>query len=403
MELRVRIVVIVIHRGIDSKTEESINSIGRNLSVLFVRLPCKQCSFVYANFGTANLCLCLRQRESLNKEALAALGKAHTEGAGKWLHDFAPFCASGEKKNVHSQVSRMERIECEIWSERKEIWTPTDQLTNLPILLAAYIIPKSNLTTMDPTDCIIAKFLERFISRRTGKSFRFHPELFICPREILTSDLEHLPKSTSFVQDVETVTESLERVADKLREFLSDSYNERLVDLTESLVPKLKKFTQNGHEHSSRTSNSTSTITSQFNEAFKTVADEMFSQGISWSHIITFLVFGAELASKAIKLDKSHHPPSLLVHHLFECISEYFEHNLRHWIDQQRAGWLDFVRYEEEDSRYSLLSVSGDEDDNHINRNDNDPRGTMKHYFGAAAIAAVVGGLFLLCSKLSVQ
>lgn len=261
-------------------------------------------------------------------------------------------------------------------------------------------MPKLTSTTMDPTDGIIAKFLERFITWRTGKSFRFDPMVFVYTREIVTADLERMPEPTSFVKDVKSVTESLQRIADNSRELISEKYNGHLAHLAEYLLPMLMEIPKN---LAGMTYEEYEKATSQFEEEFEEVTfTTFFSEGISWSRIVAFLLFNAILASKAIESDKSSHS-SMLVHHLFECVSNWFTKDITAWIGRLQGGWFDLVRYEKEDFGKSYLTINSYGDVFQVERRrNNSPKRTVKHYFGAAAIVAVVAGL-VLRSKLSVQ
>lgn len=211
---------------------------------------------------------------------------------------------------------------------------------------------------------LVVEFFEAFLLERKNCSWSFKAR-----------DVNQACTDLHFYL-LEDVLESVKRIATQLEKFIGDDYNERFVGLTEPLIPKLRQGNKK-----------------VFYKAFKAVADELFSQRISWSHIVTFLVYNAELAHRAIELarrEDNEEEADKMVSLLVECVCRYFQENLMQWIKQQ--GWRDIIKYEAAPTSQSPPQQ----------KETNNSR-AIKQYVGAAAFAAVIGGLFLLCSKLSVQ
>lgn len=173
----------------------------------------------------------------------------------------------------------------------------------------------------------------------------------------------------------EIVQNSLTKIARDFEIFIGNKYNDRFPELTEPLIPKLK----NGSKQ-------------KYYEAFKAISDELFSQDISWSHIVTFLVYSAELTNKVLELPPQNDKDKTfkMVSQIIKSICRYFDDKLLQWVENQETGWLDVVEYEKQAER----SMNGKHDDANY-------RG-VKQYLGVAAVAAIIGGLYL-CSKLTVQ
>jgi hypothetical protein len=167
-------------------------------------------------------------------------------------------------------------------------------------------------------------------------------------------------------QNMDHVTHSLLNVAREFEGFVDDKYNGRFTELTEPLIPKLK----NGSKQ-------------KYYDAFTTVADELFSHGISWSYIVTFLVYSAELTKRILELpsqadkDKTYK----MVSQVISCVCRYFDENLMQWIKEQDGGWMSVVEYER--TAKNTTSSKGDSISGK----------TVRQYIGMAAIAAIIGGL----------
>jgi hypothetical protein len=188
-------------------------------------------------------------------------------------------------------------------------------------------------------------------------------------------DIDDSNLSVELKQLRSSVVNSLLAVAIELEQFVDNKYNDRFTELTEPLVPKLR----NGSKQ-------------KYYDAFKSVADELFSHGISWSHIVTFLVYSVELTNKVLELPSKNDQDKTfkMVSQIVDCICRYFDESVTQWIDEQDGGWLSVLEYER-----ASRSNASDKDVS------TDGRG-VKQYIGVAAVAAIIGGLYL-CSKLAVQ
>lgn len=176
-------------------------------------------------------------------------------------------------------------------------------------------------------------------------------------------------------EQLEDICTSLNKIANQLQTFIGNTFSGRFEELTNPLIPKLFELDERN-----------------FFAASKEVADELFLQGISWSHIVTFLVYNAELASKAIELSKRERnieKGAKMVSQVVDCVCRYFDTCLMQWINQQEDGWMSVKKYE-------AATVN----QNYYPFRDYANVLGIKQYLGVAAVAVVLGGLFL-CSKLS--
>lgn len=155
--------------------------------------------------------------------------------------------------------------------------------------------------------------------------------------------------------------------------FINNKYDDRFRDLTEPLVARLQNVS-----------------TRKYYEAFKTIANELFLGEISWIRIVTFLVYSAELVNRALtELPQNDRDKTFkMVSQVIKCTCTYFEENLLQWIEEQDGGWNNIFEL-----------TKGSDDSN--KRNSNGCCG-IRQYVGVAAVAAIIGGLYL-CSKLTVQ
>ena len=89
-------------------------------------------------------------------------------------------------------------------------------------------------------------------------------------------------------------------------------------------------------------------------ESFQDVANELFSQGIKWGHIICLLVFGSELILSTI--DES--PSRALIENIAQYLSNYINANLLTWINDHEA-WSGLISYCNQHSAPSECTVDG--------------------------------------------
>lgn len=156
--------------------------------------------------------------------------------------------------------------------------------------------------------------------------------------------------------EIDQICQSLNEISNELQEYITKAYNERF-----------KKITADLDSH-----------TSDY-EALNTVADELFLEGITWSRIVTFFYYHAELSSRVLdQPKKSSEERHRTVANIIEWMCKYIDDNLSQWIDREGEGWLGLTK---QTTNGSLEHDKG-----------------LKNYFGAAAIAAFVGGLYL-CSR----
>jgi len=75
-------------------------------------------------------------------------------------------------------------------------------------------------------------------------------------------------------------------------------------------------------------------------ESFQDVANELFSQGIKWGHIVCLLVFGSELILTTI----NDNPSRELIDNISQFLCTYLNDNLLNWINDH-AGWQGLINY----------------------------------------------------------
>lgn len=76
-------------------------------------------------------------------------------------------------------------------------------------------------------------------------------------------------------------------------------------------------------------------------ESFRDVANELFSQGIKWGHIICLLVFGSELILSTI----NENPSRELIDNVSHYLSTYINDHLLIWINDH-DGWQGLISYQ---------------------------------------------------------
>ena len=162
------------------------------------------------------------------------------------------------------------------------------------------------------------------------------------------------------------VFDSLLKLAKECQEFIDDKHNDRFASLFDRLLLKLETGPPG-----------------EYHAAFESITDELFSQGISWSHIVIFLLYTAELTNKLLERpilnDKQKDKTFMMVNKIISFVCREFKHRLLKWIEEQDGGWLSIKDQERPD--INLKSDRG-----------------VRQYIGLVAFAAVLCGLYL-CSK----
>lgn len=89
-------------------------------------------------------------------------------------------------------------------------------------------------------------------------------------------------------------------------------------------------------------------------ESFQDVANELFSQGIKWGHIVCLLVFGSELILSTI----DENPSRALIENIAQYLSNYINTNLLTWINDHEA-WSGLTAYCNQHTAPSDCTVDG--------------------------------------------
>lgn len=158
-----------------------------------------------------------------------------------------------------------------------------------------------------------------------------------------------------------SIEKALFHISEDLRDFISEAHNEQFEQMMESINDNNLDY-----------------------DDFKTLADELFSEGISWIKIVTFLVFGGELASKALINGQDE---KFVHNHIIDSLSKYVDENLLQWIREQENGWMNVCSFAQASKSQNFS---------------NNSHKSMRQYFRMATCAAFIGGLYL-CSKLVLQ
>lgn len=108
------------------------------------------------------------------------------------------------------------------------------------------------------------------------------------------------------------ICQSLIKISNELQEFIDRTYRDRFSEAIDIIDPESPDFT-----------------------ALEIIAGELFSEGITWIHILTFLNYGAELARRAMDNEGEQH-----VSQIIDWMCNYIDKNLSRWIAKQDGGWL---------------------------------------------------------------
>lgn len=203
-----------------------------------------------------------------------------------------------------------------------------------------------------PTRDIVVKFMDTHLKQRGHKK----PVRQI---ENKSPSSSSSPSETDQAQ-IEQICQSLNEISKELQEFITKAYNERFKEITAALDSHQTNY-----------------------EALNTVADELFSRGITWFRIVTFFYYVAELSSRVLDQPrKSSEERHKTVAKIIDWMCKYIDDNLSQWIGEQENGWLGITEHRKNGS---FVDHKG-----------------LRSYFGMAAVAAFVGGIYL-CSKFTIQ
>lgn len=200
-----------------------------------------------------------------------------------------------------------------------------------------------------PTKDIVVKFMDTHLKQRGHKN-----PVRGTDKSIKSS------KSETDQAEIDQICQSLNQISEELQQFITKAYNERFKEMTVALESHQTDY-----------------------EALNTVADELFSRGITWFRIVTFFYYLAELASRVLdQPKKSSEERHKTVAKIIDWMCKYIDNNLSQWIAKQDNGWLGIT---EHTTNGSFANHKG-----------------LKNYFGVAAVAAFLGGLYI-CSRFTIQ
>lgn len=223
---------------------------------------------------------------------------------------------------------------------------------------------------MSFVETIVVEFIADHLYERRENSSSHHELFDRLKEEPVCSNGNDHDEALDDRPDHEPILEGLLIIDREFKSFIEKEYK-NFSELTEPLVTRLKS----GSEQ-------------RYYQAFKTIADEIFAGVIKWEHIVTFLVYSAELVNKIIDLPNHNDQEKTfkMVSQIIRGVCRYFDENLLQWIDQQQGGWNNIIE-----------STKGSTDNNCKTS----CRG-VRQYIGVAAFAVVIGGLYM-CSKLTAQ
>lgn len=117
---------------------------------------------------------------------------------------------------------------------------------------------------------------------------------------------------------------------------------------------------------------------SKANERFTIICDQLFKEGIKWSHIVTYLTLCVELARLAREKSNDISFTNSSVGLVIRMATSFAESRLSKWIESDGGGWS------------GVLTLLDDKDEE-VDRD-------IRKYYGFAALAALFG--IYLCSRL---
>lgn len=215
---------------------------------------------------------------------------------------------------------------------------------------------------------LMANYLDEYLLNRKQNSWIFRHE-----------DYPITPDGYFWL--MEAVLKAMKVLTTDLEKTLGDSYDVKFDRITEPLLGELIR--KKGKDD-------------KFYKIYRIVADEHFAPGIHWIPIVTFIIFNAELAHKAIRWaeenEETYNDSHKLVAQIIRCVSRYFDENLMQWINEQHDDWASLVIFSKSKA-----------DNNNRNNNVNHDFRRVKQYVKSAALAVAIGGLFLLSIKATVQ
>ena len=113
-------------------------------------------------------------------------------------------------------------------------------------------------------------------------------------------------------------------------------------------------FSEQLRQMCAKLDNEVADLTALDYESFQDVANELFSQGIMWGHIICLLVFGSELILSTI----DENPSRALIENIAQYLSNYINANLLTWINDHEA-WNGLIIYSNQHSAPFESTVDG--------------------------------------------
>lgn len=127
---------------------------------------------------------------------------------------------------------------------------------------------------------------------------------------------------------------------------------ETVVDALEKLTSQLKVFCEQRHHYKQTFSKIVTSLNLEnvevAKEHFQFICDELFIEGIKWSHIITFLTLCGELAINVSENSLEHGDDAetddstsvaVKLNLLIDIASSYSEEKLSFWVDGEGGGW----------------------------------------------------------------
>jgi len=243
---------------------------------------------------------------------------------------------------------------------------------------------------MSLTEVIIVEFINHYLGRQNGRD----DSKKNMPQNGRNGEIKLTVKTSKYTrQKSQKILASLKEVAKEFDEFLQLTFGlpEHFAELNYSLIPLLL---YDHHEPEGK-----------FSEAFKAIGDELFSQGITWARILIFMVYAADLSvqtNREVNLYGDGESSLTKILQIVENVTRYFDDHLVKWIDQQEGGWMDIIRYEKQDSDELDHILEMYQPAPKKKASKGNERNYMRQVMGMAAIAAVIGGLYM-CSRLTVQ
>ena len=173
---------------------------------------------------------------------------------------------------------------------------------------------------MTLTELVVTKFMD-YYSEKHSDSRPGKTNLTDGTAQIKCSRLER--------QHSRKIVKSLTRIAEEFDRFISDSSG--LEENFDRLVTPLA---------------SDLLYDDIWGRALWEVADQFFSQGVSWERIVTYLVYCSQLDLKARKNLVHEEEISRMRSQIISSTCSYFDEHVLPWIDHQEGGWLNVTSHD---------------------------------------------------------